>query len=179
MALFAKRFAGKRHEDVRGRTLVWAADEALAPNATNVDIRKVPGVEIVQDLNEQHWTEIPSDTFDTIIAEHVIEHVRERLWFLDECRRVARPGATLILEVPHWKHIYAHSMLDHRWTFTHQSFDTMYVTKGKFEKLRVEYRLFTDRNLWTQNEKLGRTLAKHTGIISGLRFYLRVLKDPN
>jgi predicted SAM-dependent methyltransferase len=165
-----------RLDDMQGRTLVLGAGEKPYPGAVNVDLRPVPGIDIVQDLNAEHWENIPSDAFDTIIAEHIIEHSKERLWFLDECRRIAKAGATVILEVPHYKHIYAHSMLDHRWTFTHQSFDETYVIRGKFKKQRVEYRLFTDLDLWLRWERLGRILAKHTGWVSGLRFYLTVLK---
>jgi predicted SAM-dependent methyltransferase len=165
-----------RLQEVLGRTLVLGAGEKPYPGATNVDARAVPGIDIVQDLNERNWTRIPSDTFDTIIAEHIIEHVFDRLWFLEECRRVGKPGASLIIEVPHYKHIYAHSMLDHRWTFTHQSFDETYVIRGKIRKKRVEYRLFTDKDLWLRWERLGRILAKHTGLVSGLRFYLEIRK---
>ena len=167
---------GTNREDAHGAVLVLGAGEKPYSGATNVDIREVPGVDIVQDLNEKRWNSIPSDSFDTIIAEHIIEHVAERLWFLDECRRIGKNGGTLILEVPHYKHIYAHSMLDHRWTFTHQSFDDSYVIRDRLTKLRVEYRLFTDKDVWLRWEKLGRFLAKHTNLVSGLRFYLRVLK---
>jgi len=135
----------RRLADIRGNTLILGAGAMPYPNATNVDRRPVEGIDITQHLNEKTWSNIPSDTYDTIIAEHIIEHVDERLWFLEECRRIGRQGATLILEVPHYKHIYAHSMLDHRWTFTQQSFDDSYVIRGKLRKIRVEYRIFTDR----------------------------------
>jgi len=165
-----------RHHEILGRTVILGAGEKPYPGAINVDVRPVPGIDIVQDLNERNWTRIPSDTYDTIIAEHIIEHAFDRLWFLEECRRIAKPGGTLIIEVPHYKHIYAHSMLDHRWTFTHQSFDPTYVIRGKLTKKRVEYRLFTDKDIWLRWEKLGRFLARNTGLVSGLRFYLEILK---
>jgi predicted SAM-dependent methyltransferase len=173
---FIYRRNGTNQEDAVGSVLVLGAGEKPYPGATNVDLREVPGIDIVQDLNDKEWTSIPSDSYDTIIAEHIIEHVQERLWFLDECRRIGKNGGTLILEVPHYKHIYAHSMLDHRWTFTHQSFDESYVIKGKLQKLRVEYRLLTDTDLWLRWERLGRFLAKHTNLVSGLRFYIRIIK---
>jgi predicted SAM-dependent methyltransferase len=165
-----------RFQDAKGQTIVLGAGEKPYPGSTNVDFRAVPGIDIVQDLNERNWAKIPSSTYDTIIAEHIIEHAFDRLWFLDECRRIAKPGGLLILEVPHYKHIYAHSMLDHRWTFTHQSFDETYVIRGKFRKQRVEYRLFTDKDVWLRWERLGRFLAKHTNLVSGLRFYIQVIK---
>ena len=176
MAMIYRNYHQPRFNDIRGNTIVLGAGEKPYPGCTNVDFRAVPGIDIIQNLNEQYWSNIPSDQYDTIIAEHIIEHAFDRLWFLEECRRIAKSGATLILEVPHYKHIYAHSMLDHRWTFTHQSFDPTYVIQGKFQKIRVEYRLFTDKDVWLRWEKLGRFLAKHSNLVSGLRFYIEVLK---
>lgn len=165
-----------RVEDAHGFTLVLGAGDIPYPGVmtTNQDTRPLPGLDHVFDLDVMPWP-LSGPWYDTIIAEHVLEHVRERLAFLDECHRLAVPGGTLIVEVPHYKHRYAFSMLDHRWFFTHNSFDPAYTIEGKFQKIRVEYRLFADLNLWLTWELLGRFLAKHTGLVSGLRFYLRIL----
>lgn len=177
MAFLTHRQHGPRLEDKRGATVVLGAGEKQYPNAFNVDDRRVPGTRFL-DLNAPTWW-LQSDAFDTIIAEHVLEHATDRLAFLRHCYRIAKPGASLIVEVPHWKHHYAHGMLDHRSTFAHNSFDGQYVLDGMFVKTRVEYRLFTDLDLWLSWEPLGRFLARHTGMVSGLRFYLRVVKGPD
>jgi SAM-dependent methyltransferase len=145
--------------------------------ALNVDARALPGVDRVMDLNAVPW-DLPSAHFRTVIAEHVLEHAKDRLAFLNECHRVARPGGWMIVEVPHFKHHYAHGMLDHRWTFAHNSFDAQYNLDGKWRKVRVDYRIGT-RGLWLRWERLGRVLAKYTGLVSGFRFYLQRGNDGN
>jgi SAM-dependent methyltransferase len=43
---------------------------------------------------------LPSGGFDVVTAWHVLEHARDPRRVLDECRRVLRPGGTLVLATP-------------------------------------------------------------------------------
>lgn len=43
---------------------------------------------------------VPSGTVDLVVAFQVIEHVLDPLAFIEEIRRVARPGATILLTTP-------------------------------------------------------------------------------
>lgn len=141
--------------------------------ATNVDMRPGPGINTVYDLRNTPW---PLDTgrYQRVIAEHILEHMPDPTPFLDEVYRITKPHARVEIEVPHWKHHLAHARIDHRTTWAHNSFDGCYNTAGKFTKDRVAFRLsggkWLDRPQW-----LGRQLCKKTGLVSGLRFYLRRL----
>ena len=42
-----------------------------------------------------------ADTFDEILASHVIEHLRDPLAFMQELHRIAKPGASAVFRVPY------------------------------------------------------------------------------
>lgn len=147
--------------------------------AIRVDVRKLPTTDIIQDLNKGHWEKLKSNLFDIVIAEHIAEHVDNRLAFLNQCRRILVNGGMLIIEVPNWKHITAHSNLEHKSTWSRVIFDDCYVNgfgkKWKIEK--IAYRVtnpFTWKSFYIKNEFVGRQLDRFTSLVSGLRFYLRV-----
>jgi predicted SAM-dependent methyltransferase len=68
------------------------------PNQTLVDILPVEGIDLVTDLNEP-WP-IPSNSYESIIAIHLIEHLKDLLHFMSEAHRVLKPGGTLYIETP-------------------------------------------------------------------------------
>ena len=144
----------------------------------NVDRRDLPGVNVIHDLAEFPWP-FETESVDAILAKHILEHFHDPRPFLDECYRVCKPGAYIQIEVPHWKHHYAHGMPDHFTTWAHNSFDPTYVTEGRFRLEYREARLFSGRaELWTgtRTARLVPALCKWTGLVSGLRFILRVTK---
>lgn len=68
------------------------------PNQTLVDILPIEGIDIVTDLNEP-WP-FEDNSFDSIIAIHLIEHLKDLLHFMGEAHRVLRSGGTLYIETP-------------------------------------------------------------------------------
>ena len=67
------------------------------PEWTNVDI--TPNSGVVADL-EKPWP-FPDDSFDELYCSHVLEHIRDPLYFMQEAWRVARAGATMRVLVPY------------------------------------------------------------------------------
>ncbi len=65
---------------------------------TNVDIAPHDGA-IVADL-EKRWP-FPDDSFDELYCSHVLEHVKNPLFFMEEAWRVAKPGAAMRVLVPY------------------------------------------------------------------------------
>jgi predicted SAM-dependent methyltransferase len=167
-----KPFNSQTKDSFRGVSVHsdWIAD--------NIDIRKLPSTDIVQNLDKKRW-DIPSDTYDLVIAEHIAEHMSDRIAFLKECRRIAKKDATVIIEVPNWKFWTAHATLEHKTTWQRCIFDADYTVKGMFEKKGVDYRIglpFNAYEFYTSNGLLGRQLDRMSSLVSGLRFYLRVIK---
>jgi len=93
----------------------------------NVDIRSYSSTDLVADLNKPYWKEFSDNQFDIVIAEHIAEHMRERLDFVNECLRITKPNGLLIIEVPNWKHDSAHNTLEHYTTWGRAIFNDSYI----------------------------------------------------
>lgn len=82
--------------------LFEGCDYQIAPNAPEVD---------VQDLGRY-----PSDSYDFVVLDEILEHV-ERPWLaIDEVRRILKPGGCLIISTPFM--IAEHRMPRDYWRFT-------------------------------------------------------------
>lgn len=68
------------------------------PGDTTVDILESPNVDLVRDLNKS-WL-LPHDSYDEVIALHVVEHLNSLIHFMDEAWDVLKPGGTLYIETP-------------------------------------------------------------------------------
>lgn len=146
---------------------------------TNVDIREYETTDVVADLSKYPWRFAGDEQYDIVIAEHIAEHVPDRLTFIDECLRITKNNGLLIIEVPNWKHDSAHNTLEHYTTWGRAIFNDSYINewgqKWKIEK--VMYRMtrpFSWKSFYVPNEFIGRQLDRFTHKISGLRFFIRV-----
>lgn len=57
---------------------------------------------------------IPSDSFDFIIMNHVLEHISEPISFLKECKRIIKRGGKIILTTPNFDS-YSHKYFKQYW----------------------------------------------------------------
>lgn len=69
----------------------------------NLDSARLPGVDVVADLDECRRTPLPfpDEAFEEFLGRHVLEHLREPLAFMQELHRVARPGARAVFHLPY------------------------------------------------------------------------------
>ncbi len=78
---------------------------------TGIDIQRLAGVDIVQDLNVYPWP-IDSESVDQAKAWHILEHIppvavtengtrRPFIEFMDECWRILKVGARIDIETPY------------------------------------------------------------------------------
>lgn len=65
----------------------------------NVDIVPTPGVDVVADVSRSR--PFDEDSVDAFHASHVLEHVPAILPFMENCWRMARPGALFMARVPY------------------------------------------------------------------------------
>ena len=66
----------------------------------NVDCRQLTGVDKIQDLDNKHW-DWPDGSVDEILMSHCLEHVKDPLAALRECRRVLKVDGKITIRVPH------------------------------------------------------------------------------
>jgi SAM-dependent methyltransferase len=74
------------------------------PGFIGIDIRKLPGVDIVQNVEEFPWP-LPSDCASLAMASHLVEHINPAggtfIKFMDEVWRVLKPGAQFMIALPY------------------------------------------------------------------------------
>lgn len=72
-------------------------------NFINVDIRDIPQVDIVWDLEKTPWP-FPDNCADMLVASHLVEHINPHkgvfINFMDEAWRIAKVGAEFLISTP-------------------------------------------------------------------------------
>jgi hypothetical protein len=68
----------------------------------NVDMVSLPGVDLVADLSHPNSLyDIADDVVTHMDMPHLLEHIADPLPLLEELWRVAQPGCTLMIALPH------------------------------------------------------------------------------
>lgn len=85
-------------------TLNLGAGEKIMANATNVDARPLPGIDLVADVSK---LPLPDNHADKIIASDIVEHFQRSrtVDVLKEWHRVLKPGGTCIVKTPNLRTI--------------------------------------------------------------------------
>jgi ubiquinone/menaquinone biosynthesis C-methylase UbiE len=109
--------------------------------AIGIDRVKVPGVDIIADLNEK--LPIKNDSVDMIYSYHFLEHVGDFLFTVEEIYRVAKNNAIIQIKVPYFMCFDAFTDPTHRKFFTERAFDYFadkiyfnYYSKARFKILK-------------------------------------------
>lgn len=87
----------------------------------NLDIKKSQGVDVVHDLTKYPYP-FNDNTFYLVEMRHVLEHLENHLKVIEEIWRISKPGAKVIIAVPHWSHFTAYSDLTHKNYFSSSLF---------------------------------------------------------
>jgi SAM-dependent methyltransferase len=74
----------------------------VRPGMVNVDRSAGPGVDRVLDLEQRPWPWIDGSV-GSILARHVVEHLRDFPGFMQECHRVLDPGGRLEIHCPDYR----------------------------------------------------------------------------
>ena len=71
-------------------------------NWLGMDIRKLPGVDIVHNAEEFPWP-LPNASCNKLLASHLLEHIKPWLMidFMNEAWRVMKPGGQFLIGVPY------------------------------------------------------------------------------
>lgn len=70
-------------------------------DAIGVDRIKLPGVDVVTDLNHFPWP-FEANKFDRVIFKHSISHFDNIVEVMEEVSRISKPGAVVDIIAPHY-----------------------------------------------------------------------------
>lgn len=74
------------------------------PGFINIDIRDLPKVDIVHDLEVFPWP-LPNDCADFLMASHIVEHIEPHkgvfIDFMNEAWRILKPGGRMFIQTPY------------------------------------------------------------------------------
>lgn len=88
---------------------------------TTVDIRPESGADIVADI--QNGIDTPDESFDCIVLNNVMEHLKRPDDAIRECRRLLKKGGKIVVAVPFLIKIHQEPIDYGRYTvFKHQDF---------------------------------------------------------
>ena len=90
--------------------------------AIGLDRVKTAATDVVHDLDSYPWP-FADDTFDVVIASHVLEHVADLMRLCEELHRVCRDGALVKVATPHFSSADAWADPTHRRAFGYRTFE--------------------------------------------------------
>lgn len=83
------------------------------PGAIGLDINPRTQADVIADLDAPAYP-FADNSFDLIVGNHIIEHVRDAVAFIEEIHRLLRPGGMVRLVTPHYTNPRAYADLTHR-----------------------------------------------------------------
>jgi SAM-dependent methyltransferase len=107
-----------------GAILDIGCGSAKTPGAVGMDISANTDADIVHDLDVFPYP-IEDGSFDQILLQDVIEHVREPIHVFEELHRIARPGAHIQLRTPHFSSVLAYGDPTHRHYFSRLAIESL------------------------------------------------------
>jgi SAM-dependent methyltransferase len=87
------------------------------PGSVGLDISADTAADVVHDLDAFPYP-IADASFDQILLQDVIEHVREPIRLFEELHRISRPGARIQMRTPHFSSVLAYGDPTHRHYFS-------------------------------------------------------------
>ncbi|GKS59009.1 hypothetical protein YTPLAS18_25360 [Nitrospira sp.] len=114
------------------------------PGSWGIDVRKVDGVNLVANIESP--LPILSNSVDTVLMRHVVEHVRDLVSLMEEVYRICRPGGTVEVDAPYYTSRGAFRDPTHLRFITEDTFQyfeppTDYGIRTNFRIIRISYEM--------------------------------------
>lgn len=142
--------------------LVRDAVELIGARRSNID-------RIVFD--DMTRTTLPSASFDCALAVEVLEHVDEDRTFLENVRRVLKPGGVFLMTTPNGDSCPIPSNSDHKRHYKRAHLDTL--LREVFEEVEVEYAVALGKmrtvglRSWSVRAPIGTMATMAANVING------------
>ena len=108
--------------------------------AYGVDILDIPGVDLVQNLDDHPWP-LPDEHFEWVRAMDVLEHVTDFVAALQSIFRVLKPGGRFTCKMPFAGSVHHHTDPTHRRAATSRTLD-YFCDNGLWRQFRYTEPMF-------------------------------------
>src|SRR5271157_2414434 len=98
------------------------------PGAVGLDKLRIPGVDIVHDLDQRPWP-FADNSFERIVCRHVLAHLADIPTTMDEIHRITQPGGVVEIVTPHFSSDNAFTDVTSRRFFGFRSMDFFCVDR--------------------------------------------------
>ncbi len=122
LKIYTARGMSRENPFPQKRVLHLGCGTSKLPGSVGVDMLKLPGVDVVHDLDQTPWP-FENGSFDIILAHSVLEHLSSVVDFMQEAHRVGKAGARLVVCVPYFRSVDSFDDPTHRHFFTARSMD--------------------------------------------------------
>ncbi len=139
------------------------------PNAINLDVTPDTNPDVVHNLDQFPWP-FPDGRFDYLEMRDVLEHLSDTVRVMEEIHRVCRPGATVLIIVPHFSSNGAYADPTHKRFFAAGTFEYFtadhpnnFYTKVRFKILesRIVFRpTLGNKLVWRLANRFSETYEK-------------------
>lgn len=134
--------------------------------AIGLDVNPKTSADVIHDLNQFPYP-FSDSTFDEIYLDNVLEHLENVIKVLEELSRIAKPNATIRIDVPYFRSHWACIDPTHKHFFTARSF-------AYFDPEHVYHRLFPYSEAKYKVEKIVfNERIIDAGIIGGIKNFMK------
>jgi predicted SAM-dependent methyltransferase len=144
---------------------------------TGVDIVKTDAADIVFDLFEPKWTFAKDNSVDELHCSHFIEHVPDMMAFMNECHRILKPDAQMIVIAPYYTSVRCWQDPTHKNAISEASF--IYYNKDWRVQNKLEhYPITADFNFTIYYHVEPEWALKHEDVRNfAIKHYFNVVLD--
>jgi SAM-dependent methyltransferase len=113
-------------DSTRPLTLDVGCGQNKRPDAIGIDRNPNTAADVIADIDSGKLP-FRDSVFSDVWLVHVIEHVADVIATVEELHRIARPGARIVIETPHYTDFSSFCDPTHRWHL--KSFSFRYFTE--------------------------------------------------
>jgi len=126
----------------QSKKLTIGCGKDIKKDFVNLDIAKLPGVDVIHNLNKYPWP-FKDNEFEYIYCDNVLEHLEDIIKPLEEIWRISRSKARIRIIVPIFPSVWSFCDPTHKSIYTYFTFnyfrlkfDLNYYSKARFGILK-------------------------------------------
>ena len=112
----------------------------------NLDYHDQKGVDVIWDIKKTPWP-FKDNNFSEAFCSHTLEHIKDIQSTMKEIWRISKPGAKIIIRVPHFSCGVYHRDITHKRPFSFFSMDYFYNASIYYERENANLFKITKRKL--------------------------------